>query len=67
MELELLKQEADKLGYKLVKKTKNDLLKESNIDCERCTKFSFKPIGRAVVYANEFPICQDCYNTISMY
>lgn len=70
MKLEKIKEGANKLGYKVVKKSKTDLLQESNTKCVRCLDgYGHGPEnpGKAVYYANEYPICQDCYNRVSMY
>ena len=70
MELEDLKVEANKLGYKLVKKNKEDLLRETNTKCVRCIQFKMKPIGKSIYLVGEKgdkPICKGCYDYVSMW
>jgi formylmethanofuran dehydrogenase subunit E len=62
MDIEQLKIEADKLGYKLIEKTPQDYLRERNdVICIRCG------VNQAVYVINGYNICSPCEKTVSLY
>lgn len=72
LKIKELREQASKLGYKLVKKTTEDKLREAKkfIPCDRCVQFKSEKPGKALHIAGEkgeFKICTPCYNYVSMY